>query len=99
MQTYFWRANAQYIFANCVTANLDSQTEEGWGGKEISAKGVVDRRDERGGKEEGRRRGKKNTPARSHCSFCKLCSWANGVADWNSQVDACQSPANSTGVF
>ena len=25
---------------------------------------------------------KKNTPARSHCSFGKLRSWANRVSDW-----------------
>ena len=37
MQAYFWRANAQYFFAKCEAAILNSQSKE----KEISAKGVV----------------------------------------------------------
>ena len=30
----------------------------------------------------GRRGEKKNTPARYHCSFGKLCMLANGAPDW-----------------
>ena len=34
------------------------------------------------GEGETRRRGKKNTLARTHCSSGKLLSWTNGVLDW-----------------
>ena len=55
---------------------FSKQRNHGWGEIEISTEGVVDRREEGGGGE------KKNTPARSHCPFGKLRSWANGVSDW-----------------
>ena len=48
---------------------LESIEYDQWGGCQAQTKEV------------GRGRGKKNTPARSHCWFRKLRSWANGVAD------------------
>ena len=78
MQAYFWQANAKYFFAKCVSLFWILKGEEGWGEIEISTKGVVDRREEGG----GRGRGKENMPARSHCSFGKIRSWAKGDSDW-----------------
>ena len=45
---------------------------------------------------------KKNTPARYHCSFGKLCTLANGAPHWCSigkQIDACQLTASLYCLF
>ena len=71
MQAYVWQ-----VMLSTSSRNL--KAEECWGEIDISTKGVIDRREEGG----GRGREKKNMPARCHCSFGKLRSWANRISDW-----------------
>ena len=57
MQAYFWQVTLSTSLQNVWPPSWILKAHEGWGEKEISAKGVVDRQEEGG----GRGRGKKNT--------------------------------------
>ena len=50
MQAYFWRANAKYFFAI-----LDSQSRGRLGRDRNSTRGVVDRREDGGGRGRGKK--------------------------------------------
>ena len=76
----FWWGEWIYISIGCSGRHLD--IVKSWG--EVKSFPSEGERKKNWGRGRGRR--KKNPPARTDCSFEKLCSPTNGVSDWCGRV-------------